>query len=501
MEMKVYNDTVAAAIAVCDAKLELPIETEILIPDYLPQVFKIVKCFVHLVVLQKQMSAARLTLEGYLRLTVFYQSDGEDTLCQTEQKLPFTKQVELTPGSYFAADVTVGGETEYINCRAVNQRRVDVRGAYALSVSATAQSALDVITALTDAGVEQKTVTLHGLRTLAVQEKLMTAEESVTFEAPPEMVLDIACAGSVQETKLLSGKAVVKGEIQADVLYRAAGLQHLTKAIAFNEIVEVEGADEGCECIAFVEPAGCTLLAGEDGKTTLTVTALLHVKVMRAGEIMAVNDAFSTQYETQLTFDTVYTEEKLDVFDTQVEAVAEGPLADADAEILAAFATPTQLEMLQEGTGTRLRGRVVMHILCRNALGEIDCYDKACEYLLPGSYAAAREELIVTARPALLHVNAKKTGEAMSAAALLRVRGMVTKRCPHTVLRQIACMEPLERANNNIALRIYYAEAGEPLFDIARRYAVSPASVAAANNLAGEAVEQKTQLLIPSGLQ
>ncbi len=48
MELKVYKDTVTAAESICDTKLELPVETEMLIPDYLPQVFKIVKCFVYL---------------------------------------------------------------------------------------------------------------------------------------------------------------------------------------------------------------------------------------------------------------------------------------------------------------------------------------------------------------------------------------------------------------------------------------------------------------------
>ena len=61
MELKVYKDTVTAAESICDTKLELPVETEMLIPDYLPQVFKIVKCFVYLVVLQKQVTAGRLT--------------------------------------------------------------------------------------------------------------------------------------------------------------------------------------------------------------------------------------------------------------------------------------------------------------------------------------------------------------------------------------------------------------------------------------------------------
>ena len=59
-----YQDTVSAGQVICDTKQELSVEAEILIPDYLPQVFKIVKCFVACVVLQKQFSAGRLTVKG-----------------------------------------------------------------------------------------------------------------------------------------------------------------------------------------------------------------------------------------------------------------------------------------------------------------------------------------------------------------------------------------------------------------------------------------------------
>lgn len=102
MEIKVYSDIAAAVQTVCDARAELPVETELLIPDYLPQVFRIVKCLVDCVVLQKQVSSGRLTAEGYLRLSVYYQSDKDESLCRTEQKLPFSRAFELQPGE--AAD-------------------------------------------------------------------------------------------------------------------------------------------------------------------------------------------------------------------------------------------------------------------------------------------------------------------------------------------------------------------------------------------------------------
>ena len=95
MELKIFRDTMPQAGTVCTVKAELPLETEILVSDYLPPVFKLVKCFAKPVILQKQLQPGRLTLEGYLRCTVYYQGEEGAGLCQTEQKLPFTKQLEL----------------------------------------------------------------------------------------------------------------------------------------------------------------------------------------------------------------------------------------------------------------------------------------------------------------------------------------------------------------------------------------------------------------------
>ena len=133
MELKVFRDSLSAMGSLCETKAELPVEAEILIPDYLPQVFKIIKCFVYLVPLQKQITAGRLTVDGYLRCVVYYQAEEDQSLCQTEQKLPFTRAMDLPEGDYSGYSVQVGGQLEYLNCRAVNQRRVDLRGAYALS--------------------------------------------------------------------------------------------------------------------------------------------------------------------------------------------------------------------------------------------------------------------------------------------------------------------------------------------------------------------------------
>lgn len=504
MELKVYKDTVTAAQSICDTKLELPIEAEMLIPDYLPQVFKIVKCFVYLVVLQKQLAAGRLTVDGYLRCVLYYQSEGEESLCQAEQKLPFTKQVEVKPGDWGAATVLVSGETEYVNCRAVNQRRVDVRGAFALSVEALAEAQGEIITALSGGGIQQRTAPITGSRTVGAQEKIITTEESITFDEPPQIVLSTQCTGTVNETKLIAGKAVLKGEIRAEVVYRTAPghtLLHTARQIPFNEIIDIEGADESCQCFAIVQPTGCTITAGageDEGENTISATAVLYAKVYRPVEYMAVSDAFSTECETELSQQQVMLEEVADVFTQQVEAVTTGRLPDENARIIDVMATPLPMEVIEEDGEAVLRGRVMAHLLCVNALDEIECYDKVCEYTLPRRYPRPAGEVLAQCYPSVSSVSARKVGEETSAAVTLTVRGLISFRSARTVLSDVQCTGPLERDDGDIALRIYFAEAGEELFDIAKRYAASPDAIAAANDVADTALEEPRRLLIPA---
>lgn len=79
-----------------ETRQELPVETEILIPDYLPAVFKIVKCLLEPVIMQNSVADRRWQCSGYLRCTVYYQSDEAGTrLYRTEQKYAFEKTIDL----------------------------------------------------------------------------------------------------------------------------------------------------------------------------------------------------------------------------------------------------------------------------------------------------------------------------------------------------------------------------------------------------------------------
>ena len=259
MELKIFRDALPAAGADCTVKAELPLETEILISDYLPPVFKLVKCFAKPVVLQKQLQPGKLTLEGYLRCIVYYQGEEDAGLCQTEQKLPFNKVLELPEFTFTAWTAQVEGQTEYLNCRSVTPRRVEVRGAFGLVASVYTQLKTEVITALSDGGIEQRLTTLEGVRRTAVLDKLVTVEGELAFPSLPAAILDLAGTVSVHDLKVLNAKAVAKGTLSVLCAWRAEGdntLQSQSVELPFNQVLDVEGLSEDCRCLCVLEPVG-----------------------------------------------------------------------------------------------------------------------------------------------------------------------------------------------------------------------------------------------------
>ena len=504
MELKIFRDTMPQAGASYTVKAELPLETEILISDYLPPVFKLVKCFARPVVLQKQLQPGRLMLEGYLRCVVFYQGEDGAGLCQTEQKLPFTRQLELPEFAFTAWTAVVEGQTEYLNSRAVNPRRIEVRGAVGLVASVHAQCKAEVITALADCGIEQQLCTLQGVRSAAVLDKLVTAEGELQFTQPPAAVLDITGTAQVREVKILSGKAVVKGELQVRCAWREEGetaLQTQTAALPFNQVLDVPGLTEDCRCLCVLEPVGFALAQGEqDAPDPLTASVMLHLRAWRQYQLQYVSEAFSTKYETTLTPQELAAEELVAVLDTTTTAVGTGPLPDAGAQLRACFVSYGPVQVTPQGEGYALTTRAVATAFAENSLAELESYEKALEVVIPlDADVPPGQQLYPECWLSTQNVQCSCAGGKLEVNVTVRAEGAVLCRSVHSGIGSMELGGELTPADPEISLRIYYAQAGEEVFAIARRFHVSPAQMIAANGLDADTrvLAQPQHFLVP----
>ena len=506
MELKVFRDALPAAGANCTVKAELPLETEILISDYLPPVFKLVKCFAKPVVLQKQLQPGKLTLEGYLRCIVYYQGEDDAGLCQTEQKLPFNKVLELPEFAFTAWTAQVEGQTEYLNCRSVTPRRIEVRGAFGLVASVYTQQKTEVLTALADGGIEQQLTTLEGVRRAAVLDKLITVEGELAFPSPPAAILDIAGTASLHDLKVLNAKAVAKGTLHVLCAWRAEGesaLQSQSLDFPFNQVLDVEGLSEDCRCLCVAEPVGFTATQGE-GKApgSISATVMLRLRAWRPYQLQCVADAFSTQFETEPVMQNLRTEALLCALNETATLTGSGPLPDAGAKILACFAAIGPAQLVWQETGWVVAARVLVTAFGENSLAELESYEKTLELVFPLAVDAPQgAQLSPECWLSTENIQCSCTGGTLEVTVTARAEGAILCRSTHQGIGGAELGEPLTVPDPEIALRIYYAQAGEQLFEIARRFSVSPGQMLAANDLpeGTETLAAPRRLLVPGG--
>ena len=211
---------------------------------------------------------------------------------------------------------------------------------------------------------------------------------------------------------------------------------------------------------------------------------MMHLHAWRPCQLQYVADAFSTQFETAVTPQELAAEDLACMLNETASSTASGPLPDADAQLRACFVSygPAQVTPYRDGWAFTVRA--VATAFAENSLAELESYEKTLELVFP---------LAVEAPPGAQFspecwlstdsVQCTCTGGTLTVTITARAEGAILGRSTRQGIGSISLGEALTPADPEITLRIYYAQEGEALFDIARRFHVPPAQMLAANGL------------------
>ena len=509
-----FKDTLASFGGRWETRIELPIETEILIPDYLPAVFKIVKCLIAPVILQNRAASGRWHCEGYLRCTVYYQSEEPGCrLYRTEQKFSFEKSVDLPEGRYAEGPAFVSGETEYCNCRAVSEHRIDLRGAYILSACVLIRREQELLTSLADCGIEQRTSTLQGLHRLIAEEKTLTAETNFPLSSDGESILDINGRFVLSGLTAAAGQVHVQGTLLMQFCSQLPSGEELSvrsRELPVRQTAELPGTADDDTCLAWGEVLACTLSSSEgSGDASLSVTWKLHLEVWRSVNFTAVADAYSTLCKTQTVQTVCKLLQKSSDLNTHLALTVEDDLPDPDVTVLGCFVTlgaavPQSAEGEKSDTHICLSGKGTAHVLCCDSRGEITCYDKPFTWrpdiLWPGVSADAWPCI----HAAVSRVSSGKDGPRLRVEIELELSGVLLQAHAAPALCGVELGETYDDSDGP-SLYIYYAKEGEHIFNISKRYHARARDLIAANKLDSgdtppEDIAEAACLLIPAAL-
>ena len=507
MEFQHTTQNVGSLESVYDGKLEQAVDGDITLPEYCPDILRILKTTVEPSVHSAQAAGERVTVDGAARVHVLYAAE-DGTLQSFEQTYPFTRTSEIG-GLGEGAAVRATVKTEFANARAVSPRRLDIHGMLSIHQQVRRRREDAVLTGVSGGGIQAlgDTVRLSSLE--ALHSTAFPMNEVIELDAgnpPADQILLRRAAVIPTEMKAIKNKLLVKGNLDTTVVYNSRGVKdpvRVTHTIPISQILEAPGVSEQTANTLrlSVNSLEVTPKPDTNGAARLLEIAArvaADIKGYAPVELPVVKDAYSTQGGIALDIRRLETREHVESFREPFlakQSFEMGPDGVQSVQLLTGELSPTET-ILQDG-GVQVNGKLNLHAVYTNRDGMLANAEKQLPYTFRRALKKGAGAMEADVDTSLLNLQESVSGDHMEVRAELAVAGDVFDAGGGMVVQAVRPNEE-EILPARSPLTIYFAAEGEPVWEIAKRYRTTTDSIRAENELAAEYAAAGQMLLIPS---
>lgn len=505
------RDAICVSEMILDTSAEQSVELDYFLPDYYPNIFKILKTSITPAIQSQKIAANKLTLDGIACIRVHYLAENTNRICCVEQKTPFSKTVEL-PSQCQNPLIQVTSRCYFASGRAVNQRRLDIRGGISCKIRVLDQREETVTTGGSGQGIQchcRSLTACSGRKTVC--KPFVVTEDLELGAAKPAFgsLLGIHSTAVPTECRLITNKAICKGDLNLHLFYQPeeedAAPEVMDFSIPVSQIADLPGVEEDYICDVCFQVTGVSIEAkpDESGKNRILsceFTACLFCVAERNQEYRIVDDAYSTAYESALVSRQATAERALQVvgmtLTTQhtLDSGGTGITAVYDAEAVFGDAT-----VKQEQGELFVCGNLEATVFCMGGDGIPFVIEKTIPVELKCMSGLDSDEVSFLPTVQVLSVGFSILSEnQLELRTELRISGMAYQRSRFQAVSDISVKEDAPKVRDALcALRICYADAGDRIWEIAKSYSTSMSAVMEENGLEDEVLPEHTMLLIP----
>ncbi len=512
MEQLLQRQKMTITRVVLDATEDYVISGDYILPEYCPDVAVVLKCLVTPHLQSRRWSGDAFVVDGMAVVRVLYLDEERSCVREAEFTQPINCTLRGQSGCE-AVPVQVCMIQDYVNCRAVSPRRIEVRGGFTVRACAEQADVMELPCAAAEDRLYTKCMNRTVTAPLSCGDKMITVNETLAFDSglpAAEQLLGGDCSAAVTEVKLLTDKAIVKGQIYLHQLYTddsVGGTTYVLEyTVPFSAIMDVDGVRDGQLYTARVSVLTDTeeCLAGANGQNTalgFSAKLLIQLSTYEKTAVQLLTDAYHPDCPAALSTDTVSLRSLTDAF-CQTATLQKSVALPADnlREIIDAWVMPmTPVGRLENGR-VELDIPIMVSILVRDTDGVIAYYERAedchiaCTQPMPYADTGA---INVHAQATVMGLSYAAIGDKLDLHLTLVTAAELWETIEEQVITDIALQRENAYAVDGTAVRLYYADAGESVWDIARHCHTSPDAVREENDLHDEVLTAKTVLLIP----
>ena len=483
-----------------------PVDLDFTLPDYCADIESILKCSMSVKIFTHSLSAGELRVEGAAIIRILYTDKDKKALRCYEQNHPFATSIPVA-GEVGEHIIDITPKPEYINCRALTPRRLSVHGAFSLSVKIVSRE-LESLYSLDnpcDLQAKEETVELSELK-LFSQDRI-NISDVVSFKArkPIETIVRTDLSANLNDHSHNGDKVTLSGELTLRILYISdASTGEVDQYICVYPFKEtVRTAAENCDLthvnlsISTYEVSLKSEVMSEEPLIHLEATVLADVFGFANREAEYISDAYSVDYDTENEYSTLKLQK--DVTPINLSVIEKQSLSLGEKQIQKIIdiliETPSISGVFNENI-LDISGKIDVSILALTMDEELILIDRQVNVSHSHEFPKAFSHIDA------LCCNVNSLSYRLGENADIELRFELCYKAllwNDVSIREIKCVNKLsenKKEKDKTPLILYYAGAGEKIWDISKRYNTCISTLREENSLTCEELPEDKMLMI-----
>lgn len=509
MDYNFSKHSVGAKSVFLDTVNEQIVDIDINLPDYCPDIEKILKCTLIPKVYTRSISGGQLTIDGVSSVRILYCDSIRHNIRSFTQSVPFTATFNLksTPEQYIVLTDT---KCEYLNCRALSPRKLVVHGAFSLYAKVLCRSNTDFYTLQEECDLQIKCrgITASDLCAVCQEQFSFTEDIVVTSKPPVQALLTYDVKAYITELKSIHNKLMLSGELNLKVMYLSdldgGKVEHISYVFPLSRIIDCDGVMDDTVNVPFLEVMSHDLqIKGDslnDGSllsldVKLCFSELGYVK----DNISIIDDVYSVSYLTQekrtpINFENNHSSETLTHIVKSIvnlDGVKISQVHDIYSDTL------TLAPIVSDNT-LSLNGKTNLCILIEDSEGAPYYIERSTDVDFKPEISRDFDKV------ELNHTDIKSISYRLVDDSSIEVRLELKTSVllsDSISLSPVVSVEIDEEAPlecDDCSLILYFADEGENTWDIAKRYKTREGALIEENSLSDSVIDSSRMLFVPT---
>lgn len=279
------------------------------LPQYCDDIYRVIKCVSSSYITSVDANYNEIKIIGKTEICLTYFNENAN-LCYADFEEEFTKNINiegLSDSAFAVADIN----NKYTNFRVINQRRIDIHTSSAINIRVFDNTKCPCVKSCSNSKLRLEKVNTANVISSNICRAEFDEEMSISSDSKPiKRIISSASFVTLNETKIIKDKALIKATVNVDVLYTTddqnESVMKCQHSFSVSKIIDVAGLDENDFVITQLSVGNIFFKAKSSGDSLSIIETYGDISIssvfIRQQEVKMITDGYILNRKSNCSF-------------------------------------------------------------------------------------------------------------------------------------------------------------------------------------------------------